>query len=124
MPYDDGMQQPASPPSADEAFPYQGPPDLRAAITAALTRVVDPEIALSIVDIGLIYGVSVDESALRVRLTMTSAACPVTDVVVDDVRHELAGVAPAGVPIEVDLVWDPPWTPERLSPRARHFLEG
>jgi metal-sulfur cluster biosynthetic enzyme len=97
---------------------------MRQAITAALTRVVDPELALSIVDIGLIYGVTLDATALRVRMTMTSAACPVTDVVVDEVEHELARVAPPGLPIQVDVVWDPPWTPARMSPRARRFMNG
>lgn len=109
---------------ADPPFPYEGPEDRRAAVTAALMQVVDPELALSIVDIGLVYGVRFAADALHVRLTMTSAACPVTDVVVDEVEHELARVAPPGLPIRVEVVWDPPWTPERLSPRARHFMGG
>ena len=105
-------------------FPYDGPPALCEPIVAALTRVVDPELALSIVDIGLVYGVTVGPDALHVRMTMTSAACPVTDVVVEEVEHELSGVAPAGMPVRVQLVWQPPWSPDRLSERARRFMGG
>lgn len=118
------MSAPAPSPAPDAPFPYEGPDDLRGAITAALARVVDPELALSIVDIGLVHAVRLDGEALRVRMTMTSAACPVTDVIVDEVEHELAAVAPPGLPVEVELVWDPPWTPARLSGRARRFLNG
>lgn len=118
------VPSPAASPPAEPPFAYQGPEDRRAAITAALTRVVDPELALSIVDIGLVYGVTLDAGSLQVRMTMTSAACPVTDVIVEEVQYELAAVAPPGLPIEVELVWDPPWTPERLSARARRFMNG
>ena len=115
---------PAAPDPLPSPFAYQGPEALQAPILAALTRVVDPELALSIVDIGLVYAVSVGPDALHVRMTMTSAACPVTDVVVEDVEHELARVAPAGLPVRVELVWQPPWSPERLSERARRFMGG
>lgn len=103
-------------------FPYSGPEALRQPIIEALTRVVDPEVALSIVDVGLIYGVAVDAEKLHVRLTMTSAACPVADVIIDEVEHELDHVAPAELLIEVELVWEPPWSTERMSDRAKLFM--
>jgi len=103
-------------------FPYAGPQDLRVPITAALSRVIDPEVAMTIVDVGLVYGVEVGERAVRVRLTMTSAACPVADVIVDDVWHELSRVVPASFDIDVDLVWEPPWTAERMTDRARRIM--
>ena len=106
----------------DGAFPYEGPAQLRATIERALHNVVDPEMALSIVDIGLVYGVEVDAQRALVRLTMTSTACPVTDVIVDDVQAELERVLPNGERIEVELVWEPAWTPERLSARAKAFM--
>lgn len=103
-------------------YPYRGPEELKAPILAALRRVVDPEVAMTIVDVGLVYGVTVEPARLQVLLTMTSAACPVTDVIVDDVGAELDKVAPADMAVEVELVWEPPWTTDRMSPRAKAFM--
>jgi metal-sulfur cluster biosynthetic enzyme len=101
---------------------YEGPEALRAPIEQALRRVVDPEVALTIVDVGLVYGVSVTPASVQVTMTMTSAACPVTDLILDEVGAELDGIAPPGAAVDVHLVWEPAWTPERLSPRARLFM--
>jgi metal-sulfur cluster biosynthetic enzyme len=103
-------------------FPYDGRADLQAPVAAALTRVVDPEVALSIVDVGLIYGVRIDERQAQVRLTMTSAACPVADLIIEEVEDELDRVLPAGCALEVELCWEPPWTPDMMSERARRFM--
>lgn len=103
-------------------FPYQGLPDLQESIVSALKQVVDPEVVLSVVDLGLIYGVEIDDEAARVTMTMTSAACPVTDVIMDDVEFELGRVLPTGCMVEVNLVWDPAWTPEMMSESARRFM--
>ncbi|MBS0446872.1 MAG: metal-sulfur cluster assembly factor [Proteobacteria bacterium] len=103
-------------------FPYSGPEELKAPILAALHRVVDPEVAMTIVDVGLVHGVTVTPERLHVLMTMTSAACPVTDVIVDDVGTELDKVAPPGMAVDVELVWEPPWTAERLSARAKAFM--
>ena len=108
--------QPASP------FPYDGPEALRQPIVEALTRVVDPEIAMSIVDVGLVYGVTVAAGKLHVLLTMTSAACPVGDMIIEDIETELDRIAPPDLLIEVELVWAPPWTPDRMSERSRRFM--
>lgn len=101
---------------------YQGPEPLRARVQAALGNVVDPELAMSILDIGLVYGVQVEGDRATVKMTMTSQACPVTEVIVDDVQWELGHVLPDGGTVDVQLCWDPPWTPERLSERARRFM--
>jgi metal-sulfur cluster biosynthetic enzyme len=103
-------------------YPYVGPDALREPIRAALHRVVDPEVALTIVDVGLVYGVTVTGQRLHVLLTMTSAACPVTDVIVDDVGRELDKVAPADLTVDVELTWEPPWTTDRMSARAKSFM--
>lgn len=103
-------------------YPYEGPETLRQPVLDALTKVVDPEVAMSIVDVGLIYGVTVDAQKVHVLITMTSAACPVTDVIVDEVESELDRIAPSELLVHVELVWDPPWTMERMSPRARRFM--
>lgn len=95
-----------------------------AAAWAALARVVDPELALSIVDLGLVYGLELDTGRAHVRLTMTSPACPVIDVIVEDVESELDRVLPPGCTIAVELCWEPPWAPSMMSERARRFLEG
>jgi metal-sulfur cluster biosynthetic enzyme len=111
-----------SPAPADAPYPYTGPEALREPILAALHRVVDPEVAMTIVDVGLVYGVTVTSERLHVLLTMTSAACPVADVIVDDVGTELDQVAPAGMAVDVELVWEPAWTTDRMSARAKAFM--
>lgn len=109
-------------PAPRPAFPYSGPEALRRPIEQALHRVIDPEVAMTIVDVGLVYGVTLQDHHLHARLTMTSAACPVTDLILDEAEAELQKVVPSGTEVEVELVWEPPWGPERLSPRARDFM--
>jgi metal-sulfur cluster biosynthetic enzyme len=77
---------------------------------------------MNIVDVGLVIDVCLAGRQLRVQVTMTSAACPVADTILDDIEHELAHALPAGMRSEVELVWEPPWTPERLSANARRFM--
>lgn len=103
-------------------YPYQGPEELRGPILEALTRVVDPEVAMSIVDVGLIYGVTVAEGQAHVLLTMTSAACPVTDLIKEEVESELDRLLPPELLLHVELVWEPPWTMARMSDKARRFM--
>ena len=112
----------ASPVPVPLPFPYTGPPELCRPVLAALTRVVDPEVALSIVDVGLIYGVTITPDTARIRLTMTSAACPVADLIIEEVEQELDRVLPATCRIEVELCWDPPWKPRMMSERARRLM--
>ncbi|AKJ30887.1 metal-sulfur cluster assembly factor [Caldimonas brevitalea] len=115
--------QPAPTPATSAApFPYEGPEALRQPIEAALRRVVDPEVAMSVVDVGLIYGVAVSDQLVHLTITMTSPACPVTDVILDEVQSELDRVVPAHYQIEVELVWEPPWTPDRMSAKAKAFM--
>lgn len=105
------------------AFSYDGPAELLPRITAALDRVIDPELALSIVDLGLVYGVTVLPDAAQVQMTMTSAACPVAGVIMEDVEFELSRVLPAQCDVEVELCWEPPWSPERMSQGAKRFMQ-
>ena len=108
--------------TAEQNYPYAGPEALRQPLLAALHRVVDPEVALSIVDMGLVYGVTVTPGRLHVLLTMTSAACPVADVILDDIDATLEAVVPPDMDVDVELVWEPPWTPERMSASAKAFM--
>jgi metal-sulfur cluster biosynthetic enzyme len=107
---------------SESRFPYEGPPELLPVITAALERVVDPEVAMNIVDVGLVYGAAVRDGRLDVNVTMTSAACPVADVIVADIEDALDRDLPPDLKIHVELVWEPPWTAERMSARARLFM--
>ena len=106
----------------DDRFTYDGPQELLPGVVQALEKVVDPEVALNIVDVGLVYGVVVANGRMDVRITMTSAACPVTDIIVDDVENALDDAMPPQLKIHVELTWEPPWTPQRMSPRARAFM--
>jgi metal-sulfur cluster biosynthetic enzyme len=115
----------AAPQQADapvSPFPYEGPEELRQPILDALCRVVDPEVAMHIVDVGLVYGVTVSEGMLHVQVTMTSAACPVADVIVQDIERELEAAVPGNLLVHVELVWFPPWTPDRMSLSAKRFM--
>jgi metal-sulfur cluster biosynthetic enzyme len=108
-------------PAADP-FPYSGPGELRSPIDVALRRVIDPEVAMSIVDVGLVYGVEVDDRQVHVLVTMTSAACPVVDVIIDDMWNELSRVVPESLALDIELVWEPPWVPARMSDRAKRIM--
>ena len=90
---------------APAPFAYDGPVPLQAPILTALRRVVDPEVALNIVDVGLVYAVTARPGEVHVRMTMTSAACPVADVIMEDVQWELSQVLPEGTRIDLELVW-------------------
>jgi metal-sulfur cluster biosynthetic enzyme len=92
------------------------------AVRDALMQVDDPEAGMNIVDLGLVYRVEVADGAVEVDLTMTTAACPMADMIVDQARAAIESVAGTSVRVDVRLVWDPPWTPERMTDFARqHF---
>ena len=92
------------------------------ALREALRAVDDPEAGMNIVDLGLVYGVDVTPDAVHVDLTMTTAACPMTDMIVAQVRDVLERIMPVGMSVDVELVWDPPWTPDKMTGIAKeHF---
>ena len=74
---------------------------------------------MSIVDLGLVYGIAVEAGKVRVEMTMTSPACPVAPYIVEESTAAIRAVAPEGTDVEVELVWEPPWTPELMSPEAQ-----
>jgi metal-sulfur cluster biosynthetic enzyme len=88
-------------------------------VIEALKTVQDPEAGMSIVDLGLVYGVVVEPECVRVEMTMTSPACPVGAYLVDESAAAIRAIAPEGTDVQVDLVWEPPWTPERMSAEAQ-----
>jgi metal-sulfur cluster biosynthetic enzyme len=86
----------------------------------ALERVMDPELPVNVVDLGLIYGCAVQGGAAVIRMTFTTGACMCREWIEADVRRE---VEEAGfTDITIETVWHPPWTPARLSSRAREVL--
>ena len=87
-------------------------------VMQALRTVEDPEAGMNIVDLGLVYDVAVSGERVRVAMTMTSPSCPMAPFLVDEATAAVRAVLPAGFEAEVSLVWDPPWTPERMSPAA------
>jgi metal-sulfur cluster biosynthetic enzyme len=91
-------------------------------VRKALRAVKDPELNLNIIDIGLVYDVAVSESgAAHVKMTLTSPGCPAGTEILDDVKRVVADLDGVSS-VEVELVWDPYWTPERMDPRVRAFL--
>ncbi|MDH4326751.1 MAG: metal-sulfur cluster assembly factor [Betaproteobacteria bacterium] len=88
-------------------------------VMQALRGVEDPEAGMSIVDLGLVYGVEVAPGRVRVQMTMTSPACPAAPYLVDESTAAIRALAPADTDVQVELVWDPPWTPERMSAEAQ-----
>jgi metal-sulfur cluster biosynthetic enzyme len=91
-------------------------------IRDALRFVVDPEVGLNVIDLGLIYGIEVGAERISVRMTMTTPACPVADTLVESARAAIRAAAPRTADIDIELVWDPPWNPDMMSEIARaHF---
>lgn len=93
-------------------------------IRKALRGVKDPELNLNIVDIGLVYDITIDQAGhVHVQMTLTSPGCPAGAEIVADVKRtaeDLEGVNS----VEVEIVWEPYWTPEKMDPRIRAFLGG
>lgn len=86
-------------------------------------RVYDPELGINVVDLGLIYDVEVEEGRIVVDMTLTTPACPLAASLPAEVEQALRERF-AGYDVEVNLVWEPPWTPERMSAEAREMLGG
>ena len=92
------------------------------AVREALRTVIDPEIGMNIVDVGLIYRIAVEGDTVVVDLTMTSPACPMGDMILEEVEAVLRRCLPPGYTPALQLVWEPPWSPALMSEAARqHF---
>ena len=91
-------------------------------VTEALKDVVDPELGINVVDLGLVYGVHVDESSnCVVDMTLTSAACPLTDVIQDQTNTALEGLVKD---VTINWVWMPPWGPDKITDDGREQLRA
>jgi metal-sulfur cluster biosynthetic enzyme len=96
-------------------------------VEEALKDVVDPELGINVVDLGLVYGIHVDEdNVATVDMTLTSAACPLTDVIEDQAREALCQGPGGGIvsDIRINWVWMPPWGPDKITDDGREQLRA
>ncbi len=88
----------------------------------ALKEIIDPEVGVNIVDLGLVYGIHITDDKMNVSMTMTTRACPLVELIKDQATKALEKEFPDMAVIIVDMVWDPPWDAEMMSDTARKTL--
>lgn len=96
-------------------------------VEEAMKDVVDPELGINVVDLGLLYGVHIDEDQVAtLDMTLTSAACPLTDVIEEQARSALTGGPDGGVvsDMRINWVWMPPWGPDKITDDGREQLRA
>jgi metal-sulfur cluster biosynthetic enzyme len=91
-------------------------------ILVALKDVIDPEIGLNIVDLGLVYRATRGPDGIDVALTMTTHSCPLSEMLVEEAKQALHSHFPESSFVSVELVWDPPWSSDRMSEEGRRQL--
>lgn len=90
-------------------------------VRSALRQVKDPELDMNIIDLGLVYDVEVDGGAVQVKMTLTSPGCPAGPMITNDAYRVLRGLD--GVTdVDIEIVWEPYWTPERMDPKVRALM--
>ena len=91
-------------------------------VVEAMRDVVDPELGINVVDLGLVYGVNLaEDNTATIDMTLTSAACPLTDVIEDQTRAALDGVVSD---FRINWVWMPPWGPDKITDEGREMLRA
>ena len=90
-------------------------------VIEALRQVEDPELGMDVVDLGLLYDVEIDGSKVKVIHSLTSMGCPAGPMIQEDISR-VAGEVPGVENVDIELTWDPPWTPERMSDDAKFIL--
>ncbi|HXY47616.1 MAG TPA: iron-sulfur cluster assembly protein [Thermoplasmata archaeon] len=106
---------PAVPPSAASTGPYT---ERERLITENLKQIYDPEIPMNIVDLGLIYGFEWKGDDVTLKMTLTAPGCPVAGILAEEVKMAIEKV-PNVNSAKVDMIWDPPWSPDRMSDFAK-----
>ena len=109
-----GMPEPPAPaanPSIDD-------------LEEAMRDVVDPELGINVVDLGLVYGIQAENGVATIDMTLTSAACPLTDVIEEQARAALTGGAGLVEDIKINWVWMPPWGPDKITEDGREQLRA
>lgn len=120
LPYDDdgsrssdGAEAPAPNAPAENVTEDQ--------VKLALRKVKDPDLGINIVDLGLVYDIAVDQNNVHVDMTLTSPGCPAGPQIMTDAERVLQALPGVG-DVEINLVWSPFWTPERIEPRVRAYM--
>jgi metal-sulfur cluster biosynthetic enzyme len=91
-------------------------------VTEAMRDVIDPELGINVVDLGLVYGITVDnDNTAIIDMTLTSAACPLTDVIEDQTNSALDGLTNG---VRINWVWMPPWGPDKITDDGREQLRA
>jgi metal-sulfur cluster biosynthetic enzyme len=104
------------------ATPPVTTPPTAADVEEALRDVIDPELGINVVDLGLVYGLTIDQNNHAViDMTLTSAACPLTDVIEDQAATSLDGLVDG---FRINWVWMPPWGPEKITPDGRDQMRA
>jgi metal-sulfur cluster biosynthetic enzyme len=104
----------SAPASTDEALSVDQ-------VRLALRRVKDPELNLNILDLGLVYDIAVEGKDVRIDMSLTSPGCPSGPEIMGDAERQMKDIPGVGN-VAVNLVWSPPWTPDRIEPRVRAYL--
>ena len=91
-------------------------------VVEALRRVEDPELGMDIVELGLLYDVEVEGPKVKVIHSLTSMGCPAGPMIQEDIHAVVAAMSPDVEDVELELTWDPPWTPDRMSDDAKFIL--
>jgi metal-sulfur cluster biosynthetic enzyme len=89
-----------------------------AVVQEALKDVIDPELGYNIVDLGLVYGITIDGTAVDVVMTMTTPGCPVSESLPEEARAAVRRATADRLPVDVRVVWDPPWDPSMMDEGA------
>ncbi len=112
----------AGPPAGGGAIAPAGLDGPVAAAWNALAGVYDPELYLDVVSLGLVYGVREQAGTLVIEMTMTTPGCPVSESLPEEARAAVQRAAGDGIPVEVRVVWDPPWSPAMMDQAAAAAL--
>jgi metal-sulfur cluster biosynthetic enzyme len=108
-------------PLADDTPVTDVPPPTAEQVKLALRKVKDPELNLNIVDLGLVYEVSMDGSEVDIDMSLTSPGCPAGPQITGDVERVVRAI-PGVTAVNLKIVWDPFWTPDRIEPRVRAYM--
>jgi metal-sulfur cluster biosynthetic enzyme len=95
-------------------------------VEEAMRDVVDPELGINVVDLGLVYGIQTTDGVATIDMTLTSAACPLTDVIEEQTRAALCSGPDGGLvdDVRINWVWMPPWGPEKITEEGREQLRA
>ena len=94
-------------------------------ITERLNTILDPELGIGIVDLGLVYDVQLEKKTALIKMTLTTMGCPIGPMLMEQIELILTTMFPDEIHhTNVEIVWDPPWSPEKMKPEVRELMQG